>query len=277
MTNSNTIAKSLNPILSLEGKNNFQKFFLIEKDGNIKERIILFINNIKLREDVICFHFLSRYIQIFIEKRTGIKFVSRDDPWDFQIELSNSEKLTIEITSIADEVDLFKTFKYQERISERSNFKKLEFHELVKLNNLFPQRDIQKEIDKLRINKVKNNQLVSNPYYGKSFFFESSISDNLESFEKILKKSIDKKTEKTHSNKQNLILIIDNRTVTYELEDIISYLGNMDDYFDNLPFKEVWLYTGYYSDFDGNNAEYSFVPLKLDLLKLDKLKIKLKL
>jgi hypothetical protein len=277
MTNSNTIAKSLNPILSLEGKNNFQKFFLIEKDGNIKERIILFINNIKLREDVICFHFLSRYIQVFIEKRTGIKFVSRDDPWDFQIELSNSEKLTIEITSIADEVDLFKTFKYQERISERSNFKKLEFHELVKLNNLFPQRDIQKEIDKLRINKVKNNQLVSNPYYGKSFFFESSISDNLECFEKILKKSIDKKTEKTHSNKQNLILIIDNRTVTYELEDIISYLGNMNDYFNNLPFKEVWLYTGYYSDFDGNNAEYSFVPLKLDELKLDKLKIKLKL
>ncbi|QNL48304.1 hypothetical protein H8S90_16065 [Olivibacter sp. SDN3] len=65
-------------------------------------------------------------------------------------------------------------------------------------------------------------------------------------------------------------------TVTYELEDVVNYLDKLGNYFETLPFKEVWLYTGYYSDLDGNNAEYSFVPLKVEEIKLEKLKSKLK-
>ncbi len=276
MTNSNNIAKSLNPTQNLEGRNNYQRFILIEKNGNTKERIILFINNIELREQIICTHFLSRYIQFFIEEPTGIRNTSRDNPWDFEIELSNSEKIILEITSIADEVDLFRNFKYQERISEKSNFEQIEFHELVKLNNLFPEIEIQKQIDQLKIKTTPKNQLINNPHYGKKFIFESSISENLLGFDEILKSSINKKIEKKHPNKEDVILIIDNRTVTYELEDIINHLEKLSDYFEHLVFKEIWLYTGYYSDLDGNNAEYSFVPLKLDEQKIEKLREKLK-
>src|SRR5690606_35844692 len=121
MTDANKIAKSLNPIKELNDKNNYQEFILVEKDGSVKKRIVLFITNIEIREQVICNHFLSRYVQLFVEKPTGIRFISRYSPWDFEMELSNSEKIILEITSIADEVELFKTFKYQERISEISN------------------------------------------------------------------------------------------------------------------------------------------------------------
>lgn len=137
MTNSNTKAKALNPIHNLDGKHNYQKFILVEKNGNTRERIILFINNIELREQVICIQCLSRYVHFFLEETTEIRFISRDKPWDFEIELSNSEKLILEITAIADETDLFRNFKYQERISENSNYKQIEFHELIKLNNYF--------------------------------------------------------------------------------------------------------------------------------------------
>lgn len=271
MTNTNKIAKSLNPIQQIENKNNFQEFILVKRDGKTKKRIILFVSNIELREQIICTHFLSRYVQLFIEKPTGIKFVSRDSPWDFQIELSNSENLILEITSIADEIDIFKTFKYQERICDKSNYEQIEFHELKKLNNLFPRIEIQKVIDELENKGIDKNDLVTNPHYKNKFLFESSISEDLKNFDKIIKEAIGKKVNKRHPDKENVTLIIDNRTVTFELEDILIHLDNLDDYFENLPFKEVWLYTGYYSDFDGNNAEYSLAPLKIDDLKREKL------
>lgn len=271
MTNTNKIAKSLNPIQETDNKNNFQEFVLVERDGKTKKRIILFVSNVELREQIICSHFLSRYVQLFIEKPTGIRFTSRDNPWDFQIELSNSENLILEITSIADEIDLFKTFKYQERICDKSNYEQIEFHELKKLNNLFPRTEIQKVIVELEKKGIDKNDLVTNPYYNSQFLFESSISEDLKFFDKIIKEAIEKKVNKKHPDKENVTLIIDNRTVTFELEAILSHLDNLDDYFEKLPFKEVWLYTGYYSDLDGNNAEYSLVPLKIEELKREKL------
>ncbi|WP_293916082.1 MULTISPECIES: hypothetical protein [unclassified Sphingobacterium] len=276
MTDTNKRAKSLNPIQELNDKNNYQEFILVEKDGSVKKRIILFITNIEIREQVICNHFLSRYVQLFVEEPTGIRFVSRDSPWDFEMELSNSEKIILEITSIADEVDLFKTFKYQERISETSNHEYIEFHELIKLNSLFPNSKNQMIIDSLKEQGIGKDESVLNPHYGKKFIFESSINEDLNSFDNIIREAIDKKVNKNHPNKENVTLIIDNRTVTYELEDIINYLDKLDDYFKTLPFKEVWLYTGYYSNLDGNNAEYSFAPLKIDEIKFEKLKSKLK-
>lgn len=271
MTNTNKIAKSLIPIQKTENKNNFQELILVERDGTTKRRIILFVSNIKIREQIICTHFLSRYVQLFIEQSTGIRFVSRDCPWDFKIELSNSENLILEITSIADEVDIFKTFKYQERISKKSNYEKIEFHELRKLNDIFPKIEILKTIDELENKGICKSDLVTNPHYKNQFIFESSISEDLKHFDTIIKEAIDKKVNKKHPDKENVTLIIDNRTVTFELEHILSYLDNLDDYFENLPFKEVWLYTGYYSDLDGNNAEYSLAPLKIDGLKREKL------
>lgn len=271
MANKNEIAKSLNPLQKLDGKNNYQEFILVQKNGDTKKRIILFIPNIEIREQVICNQYLSRYVQLFLEETVGVNIISRDKPWDFELELSNSEKLIIEITSIADEVDLFKTFKYQERITDKSNYEHIEFHELIKLNNIFPDPKIQELIDTYKKQKISKDKLVPNPNYGKEFIFQSSISEDLVSFDRLLKTAIDKKVNKNHPKKEDVTLIIDNRTVTYELEDIIEYFNSLDDYFVNLPFKEVWLYTGYYSDLDGSNAEYSLAPLKITKEKFEKL------
>ena len=40
-------------------------------------------------------------------------------------------------------------------------------------------------------------------------------------------------------------------------------MGRLEGYLEGVPFREVWFYAGYYSDNDGNNAEFSFSPLKV--------------
>lgn len=268
-------AEELNPKQPLKGKNNYEKFILVHKDGSKIERTILSVPRIEKREEIICTHFLSRYIRFFIGKPTGLKIISRDNPWDFEIDLSNGEKLILEITSIADQPDLFKKFKYQERLKEYSSNEDIEFHELVKLNYNFPDQNVYDVIKEYKNQNISSNSLVPNPYHGKYFIFQSHFEEKIESFDLLLRQSIDKKVNKKHTGKQKVILILDNRTITFTLEDLYHHFETMDDYFKELPFKEVWLYTGYYSDDDGNNAEYSLSPLKISKDKFQILKEKL--
>lgn len=259
----NFITESFYPIHDLKDKRNYQRFILVDKDGKNKKRIILFISDIELREEIICLHYLSRYIQIFLKETVGVKYKSRDKPWDFDIELSNGEIHIIEITSIADQTNLFKSFTSQGRLLDKSLHETISFRELLKLNILFPDPEVQKLINGYQKQDIEKDETVSNPYFNKQFVFESSLNENFAEFGKILKEAVDKKVKKKHPNKENVTLIIDNRTISYSLEDVMDQLGDLDDYFAEVPFKEVWMYTGYYSDFDGNNAEYSLVPLKI--------------
>lgn len=261
--NSDKLGTTFNPNSNLDDKLNFQRFNLIDKEGNIKEKILLFISDTSQRETVIFNHFISRYIRFFIRKTVGLNFLSRDNPWDFEVEISNGERLFIEITSIADDENVYKGFKFQERIFDKSHFEDIEFHEIIKINNYLNDKEIELLIDELKDKKTNKNQIIKNPIYNKSFIFQTNLNENLESFSEILKQAIEKKTKKNHENKQEVILIIDNRTVSFDFDSVVNHINDLSEYFENLPFKEVWLYTGYYSDFDGDNAEYSFIPLKL--------------
>ncbi len=82
-----------------------------------------------------------------------------------------------------------------------------------------------------------------------------------------LKKEIEvalkKKAAKRHDGKECTILVLDNLTTHCEPRDFFNVLGELDDLLKKLPFKAIWLYTGYYSDDNGNNCEYSMIPLKL--------------
>ncbi len=260
----NTEAFELNPQQNLDTKNNFQRFLLVEQDGSILERIILFIPNNELREEIICNHFLSQYVKLFVKEPIGVKYVSRDKPWDFVVDLSNNENLIIEITAIADQDYLFKKYKYEERIMNSAHKEKIEFYELAKLAFNFPNEEIEKQIDYYKSIGTLKNDLVLNHHFKREFIFFSRFEENIATFKEILKQSIEKKTKKNHPNKNDVTLIIDNRTITFLLKDIQEQLETMTDYFESLPFKEVWLYTGYYSDLDGSNAEYSFLALKLN-------------
>lgn len=68
------------PVKPVEGKSNYKRYFRIERDGSIKERIFLNVPNISLREEIICKHYLSFLVRNFIRNPIGIKFTARDNP-----------------------------------------------------------------------------------------------------------------------------------------------------------------------------------------------------
>lgn len=75
--------------------------------------------------------------------------------------------------------------------------------------------------------------------------------------------AIDAKAEKNHDGKEKTVLILDYRTNFPTKEGLLEAMAELSHYFAASPFLEIWLYHGYFSDDDGNNAEFSFAPLKL--------------
>lgn len=57
------------------------------------------------------------------------------------------------------------------------------------------------------------------------------------------------------------MLILDNRTTHFDLGDFRDAVEAIHLTKSERVFAEVWFYTGYYSEFDGSDAEWSLVPL----------------
>ena len=84
-----------------------------------------------------------------------------------------------------------------------------------------------------------------------------------ESLKNIIENVIQKKEKKNHSEKETTVLVIDNRTSAFEISDFHVAARELSVYCESLPFPEIWFYTGYCSDNDGSNAEFSFAPIKV--------------
>ncbi len=255
---------SFHPNCEMKDKHNFKPYNLIERDGTIYERIFLDVPDPSFREYLICMHYLKHQVKIFAKKPMGLNIISRDKPWDFKIETSEKEEFNVEITAIADDNLSFEKMKREERLAIKSNEEKLPIHELIKLNSFFPTEKMTTLIEKLLESGHSKKDIVDNPFKGKypNIFLSNSnyVEKNLEN---LLRVAISKKELKKHKEKSKTVLLIDNRTLRYEISDFFEAFKAIEDITDNSSFKEIWLYTGYCSDNDGNNAEYSLAPIKI--------------
>ncbi|ACA88031.1 hypothetical protein Swoo_3772 [Shewanella woodyi ATCC 51908] len=255
---------SFYPVGSLENKRNYKEYFILEKDGSIVDKVFLDIIDPSRRELIICLHYMRHVVRNFYAEDVGINITSRDAPWDFGLELSTGEQANIEITSITDVTQNFKTHKSEERYTKWKNEKMIPFHELKKLSRLFSSSSLLREVESLEKNGFKNTDMVENPMYGESMtMFVGNMPESEVSLSEILKEAIDKKANKKHSEKEQTTLIIDNRAYLFEVNDFYLAAEELNAYCASLAFPEVWFYTGYFSDGDGNNAEFSFAPLKV--------------
>jgi hypothetical protein len=255
---------SFYPVSSLSGKNNFKRFNRIEEDGSVTERVFLNIPDPFERERIICIHYLRHITKHFIGDGVGVNIISRDEPWDFSLDISCGDKFNLEITSIADMDFHFEANKREERFEQCKRKERIPLHELKKLNRLFPDKNVSAIIEGHCNQNVKNDKDVANPYHGEDMVcFISCMPNPAISLEEHIKEAVSKKSNKNHSEKEKTVVIIDNRTSEYDVSDYISASKNLSGYFESIPFPEVWFYTGYCSDDDGNNAEFSFAPLKV--------------
>jgi len=262
---------SFSPVNSLEDKHNFKRYYRLEKDGVVTERIFLDIPVAALREEVICTHYLSFLQRHFIEVPFGVNVLSRDNPWDFGLELSVGVSFNLEITSIADNTWLFKKMKREEEYALFVIKEKVTFRELKKMYKALDDPKIEAAIEKLK-GKTRDDDIIDNPVHarGGGIYISDSKSED-ESLSELLLTAINKKNKKKHSGKDNTVLIIDNRTSRFEISDLKVAVEAISSELSVVSFPEIYFYTGYYSDFDGNNAEYSFSPIKLPESKGKKL------
>ena len=252
------------PASPVEGKNNYKVFYRIEEDATVSEHVFLDVIDPSKRDLLICFHYLKHISRCFLKENIGINIVSRDCPWDFKLELSTGTNFNLEITSVADRTSHFIINKREERFAKWTSEATIPLYELEKISQLFPDAKLQNTVECFFKSGLQKTQHVENPIKDHNpNIFLSTMPKPDESLADILRSSIDKKSKKNHLEKENTILIIDNRTSAFSVSDYISAVETLETYLSLLPFPEIWFYTGYFSDDDGNNAEFSFAPLKI--------------
>ena len=255
---------SYNPINSLDGKKNYKKVFRVEKDGSIVERVFLDIKDKNHRENLIFKHYLRHLTRFFIKQDVGVNILERDKPWDFKCELSNGLCFNVEITSISDNREQFEINNREEKLSKWRNKPAIPLNQLIKLNYLFPNREIDEIINIYKSQSNTKSDNVKNPFYGNELnILLSRLPEPSLSLKNIISDVISKKLNKNHPEKNKTILIIDNRTSAFDTCDYFNVIESLEHFIDSAPFPEIWFYTGYYSDEDGSNAEFSFSPLKV--------------
>ena len=249
---------------SLENKQNMKIISRVFPDGSIVERVYLDVPDLRHREQLICLHYLKHITRHFLQDSIAVKIISRDDPWDFKIELSNGDIFNIEITSIADNSMHFENNKKEERYRKWCVEEMIPLFELAKLEKYFPDAKVANIINEHKNQGISSNDLVQNPFFPPSTkLFISALHETNDKLIDLLVDVIQKKVNKKHQEKEKTILIVDNRTGAYDVPDYFQALNDIHQLTSDWPFPEIWFYTGYYSDDTGNDAEFSFAPLKV--------------
>lgn len=245
-----------------DDRHNFRRQIIVGRDGSYTERTMLFVPDARHREFLICLHFL-RSLGTSLSQELGINIVARDDPWDFRVELSTGSTLNIEITAVADNERSFVVESREAELARSMAHETIPLRLLEKLEHSFPEPSVSSTIGDLRASGTPPWAQVVNPYCpnGPTLFLQgmaSPLSDLIGS----VAEALARKVAKRHPDKPETVLIIDNRTMAYDLPDFHEVMPELETLAVRSDFAEVWVYTGYCSDDDGNNAEFTLFALK---------------
>lgn len=260
------------PVGSLLGKRNYKQFVKIERDGSVRQTVYLDVPDAPHRELLICLHYLRHLVRNVLRDEVEVNILGRDCPWDFKLQLSTGQVFCLEITSIADNAGHFEINKREERFTRWAREELIPLHELQKLAYLFSDDSLNSIASEHVREGLGGSELVANPLrQAKCRVFLSSMLQPDTSLANQIRSAVGRKAMKAHAGKETTVLIIDNRTSAFDLPDYFAAAKELRSMLAETPFPEVWFYTGYCSDDDGNNAEFSFAPLKVPALHAEML------
>ena len=251
------------PISDIKNKNNYKRYLRIERNGHVTEKILLDLPTQKQREEIVFKHFLKFLGGDIRQKDTCYEIIYRDNPWDFSVQSDFHEKFHVEITSIADNNWSFEKTKREEEYKIFILKDKIPLRKLKKFALWFGTQDVLSAVSSAIKNNSADNDLITNPIFKKTSLFISDTKDEPNTLHQLVSMAIEKKVEKPHNEKEKVIIIIDNRTTRFGIEDYFKMMNTFDRNKTHYPFKEIFFYTGYYSDNDGNNSEFSFSEIQL--------------
>jgi hypothetical protein len=260
------------PVGSLEGKANFRRGIRVAPDGSATEHVRLQVPDARLREEIVLSHFLRSRVRWVIREQVGVTVISRDAPWDFAIALSNGTAFNVEITSIAEDHDIFAKKSGEELMRMHALTSEIPLSLLKRLSRKFPNERALELIADAESRLARSSTLVSNPFAtnGPLLFFEDDPGPTKRLVD-LMKDAVEAKSQKRHAGKCNTILILDNRTTHYDLDNFWEAFEAIHQAKPEPVFAEVWFYTGYYSEFDGSESEWSLIPVSVPANVTDRL------
>lgn len=262
------------PHSDLSDKNNFCRHFFIERDGGVSEVVRLNVLDDRHREDIIGFHFAQQYAKIHFGhqlEQPQFYVVGRDNPWDFEYVLHDGSTFFLEICRVADRA-LLKAIKAENDATSLLQKSKLKGFEIEKIEKLFP-GTLPVELTKRIQTKADRQREFDLPGEDDSLgvYLRPPMNPQLD-LKREIETALKKKAAKRHAGKDRTIIVLDNLTTHSEPQDFFTAIGELSEFLETLPFSSIWLYTGFYSDDDGYNCEYSMVPIKLSTEELTYLK-----
>lgn len=254
------------PRQSLEGKQNFSRHVFIERDGSFKEVVRLNVLDDRHREEIVAYHFARQYAEIHYRgqsEQPQFYVVGRDCPWDFEYVMHDATTFFVEICRVADR-RLLKAIKAENDFSVLMAKGELRGYEVLKVEKDFPGTIPQSTLDQIKT-KADRQRLfkVEDDNQGPRLFMRPMMDPRRLDLKAEIKQAIEKKVAKRHAGKDRTILLIDNITTHSDPDAFFEAFGALEGFIEEVPFPSIWLYTGYYSDNNGFDCEYSLTPIKL--------------
>lgn len=259
---------------------NSKNWYALLKDGTIKNKEVFNFKDKGLREEVILKHFSKFYEDVFGVTISN-NILERNNPHDFTVGNNFNEAIPIEITSFSDEESGFKKQAVNLKINELLDKEGID-HNII---GLIPHGTSTGELKSLVSGLKTDNEFLTeeddviNIIYDearlkkgpvlKKFNIRDSkrliITDGEDkvSLAEIISAAIRKKEEKEYKNVKDMILIIDDHSITYTRKEIEESQSVLVERHKTSLFKEIFIYSGQYSEDDGTSSKFTFYSVKV--------------
>lgn len=257
---------------------NYRKWLTIERDGTTKEKLILSLQDKRRREEIIAYHFQKFYKNAYNITPPSL-LIGRDNPRDFTLTNKDGQRLCLEIVSVSDTSEGFRKHSHHAKLEELLKDEPLSIIAAIPWNS--SKKDIERAVEDMK-RRSPINDFVNGPVgvfneritaqrpiirrfadtQKKRIFLTDGVNEPIV---KIINTSIRNKEEMPYKNIEDMTLIVDDQLIMYDRNDIAR--TRLDLVFTNKksPFKEIFLYSGYCANEDGNNAEFTIWPIKCGL------------
>src|SRR3989338_60523 len=248
-----------------------QQWYILLPNGRTYPKILLNIADEKQREKLVADTFLKFYEHKYKTKLPKA-ITERDSPHDFTFS-GNKNSLKIEIAGIEDSKESIKQQRQQKHIE--SKISNLVESFLIFLPKNTSNKDIQNISEQARsapFGNIEDNVFIASIFQkgtaevwkiahdGKKRIFLTTTNTKNDLHELAIK-AIRSKEKKNYPDIRDIVLILDDRSIKYDREHILSFLDPIIQYGETSPFKEIFIFSGRFITNDGGIA-FTIYPIK---------------
>jgi len=249
------------------------------RSGEVFRRPMLYLDNKRLREEIIAKHYRGWRSHHEGKEPPG-KLVARDKPYDFSYRNDSGDELHVEITAAADSEGNFVVMEAEGRLNAMLVKRGVTDSTLAVLPHGMSTRAIRPLVDRALANPpvpvvdMAFREQVSLAYRNQEpalFRFadgkahRQTYVDNIRiSVEELVVRAIEAKVVRQYPLASQLVLIVDEQSVQHSQLDFHNAWDNLISIVQHYPFREIHLYSGWYSNDDGRAAQCCMYTLKSD-------------